>query len=358
MSQRSHPVDEAAQVHQGRGAVTNPPNRFEPLVYEPDPEAERDDSAPSTLFFRDPTRQIIASNDSPDILFDKSLNPYRGCEHGCVYCFARPTHEYLGYSAGLDFETRIMVKEDAPELLRKELSKKSWEPQLIAVSGVTDPYQPIERRIELTRRCLGVLAEFRNPTAVITKNHLVSRDADILGELARFDATRVFLSITTVDPHLANIMEPRASTPAKRLEAVSILRSAGVPVGVMVAPVIPGINDHEIPRILEAAAAAGAEWAGYVMLRLPHAVGPIFEAWLEQHFPDRKEKVMNRVREMRGGKMYDPRWKIRQKGEGVFADQVGLLFDTAAKRAGLNRRQFELSADHFRRPAEPQLGLF
>ena len=233
----------------GRGASWNPQNRFEKLAYVVDDEAfiDPETGAPRTIYMRDPTRTIIATNDSPDVGFDASVNPYRGCEHGCIYCFARPTHEYLGFSAGLDFETKILVKEDAPALLWEELNKKSWEPKTIAISGVTDPYQPIERKLGITRGCLEVLTEFRNPVGVITKNALVARDADVLAELARFNAARVFLSITTLDASLARIMEPRTSSPELRLDAIRQLSAAGVPVGVMVAPVVPGITDHEMP---------------------------------------------------------------------------------------------------------------
>jgi len=335
----------------GRGASWNPQNRFETLEYIVDDEAhvDLDAPAPRTIFMRDPTRTIIATNDSPDVGFDASINPYRGCEHGCIYCFARPSHEYLGFSAGLDFESKILVKEDAPELLREELNKKSWVPKTIAISGVTDCYQPIERKLGLTRRCLEVLADFRNPTAVITKNHLVTRDADVLAELARFHATRVMISITTLDPGLARTMEPRTSSPELRLEAVRTLAAAGVPVGVMVAPVVPGITDHEMPKILAAAAEAGAKWAGFVVLRLPWAVAPLFERWLEEHFPDRKEKVLNRVRDLRGGKLYDAKWGVRGKGEGIFAEQIAALFEIACRKNRLNEEDRELATEHFRR---------
>src|SRR5688500_18801953 len=228
----------------GRGASWNPQNRFEPLEYVRDDEAPPEEGTPSTVFYRDPTRTIITTNDSPDVGFEASINPYRGCEHGCIYCFARPTHEYLGMSAGLDFETRILVKEDAPELLREELNAPKWTPKTIAISGVTDAFQPIERKLELTRRCLEVLAEFRNPVAIITKNNLVTRDIDHLKELAKYKAVRAFVSITTLDPKLANIMEPRTSTPELRLAAVDALASAGIPVGVMVAPVVPAFTEH------------------------------------------------------------------------------------------------------------------
>ena len=246
-------------VIRGRGAADNPPNRFEALAHAPDPEAiDPDGPGPDTEFLKDPSRSLITYNDSPDVGFTASINPYRGCEHGCIYCYARPTHEYLGFSAGLDFETKILVKEDAPELLRRELSSPRWTPQVLAISGVTDPYQPVERRLELTRRCLEVLAEFRNPVAIITKNHLVTRDVDLLGELARHEAVAVYLSVTTLDPRLARTMEPRTSQPARRLAAIEALSRAGVPSGVLVAPVIPGLTDHEMPKIVAAAARAGA----------------------------------------------------------------------------------------------------
>ena len=291
----------------GRGASWNPQNRFETLEYVRDEEAPPDDDAPRTIYLRDPTRTIISTNDSPDVGFDASINPYRGCEHGCIYCYARPTHEYLGFSAGLDFETRILVKEDAPSLLRAELSAKKWQPKLLAISGVTDPYQPIEKRLGLTRGCLEVLAELRNPLGVITKNHLVTRDADLFAEMARWNGARVFVSITTLDAGLARTMEPRTSSPELRLDAIRSLAEAGVPAGVMVAPVIPGLTDHEMPAILAAATKAGARWAGFVVLRLPWAVAPLFENWLEENFPDRKEKVLNRIRDLRGGKLYESR---------------------------------------------------
>lgn len=341
----------------GRGAASNPPNRFERLAYVAEADGPDLGSAPRTHFLRDSTRSLIVRNTSPDVAFDFGINVYRGCENGCSYCFARPTHEFLGFSAGLDFETRILVKEDAPELLRDELSARSWQPAVLGMSGVTDPYQPIERELRITRRCLEVLAECRNPVAVITKRHLVTRDADLLGELARHGAASVSLSITTLDPELQRRMEPRASTPARRLEAISVLAEAGVPVGVLVAPVIPGLTDHEIPRILEAASAAGASFASHVMLRLPHGVKELFAEWLEGHFPERKEKVLGRVRGMRGGALYDPRFHLRGRGEGAYADQISTLFSVTARRLGLDTRYPALSTASFRRPSGAQLQL-
>jgi DNA repair photolyase len=343
----------------GRGASDNPPNRFTQIYYEPDPEGydPADHPAPVTRFYRDDARSVIATNDSPDVGFSASINPYRGCEHGCIYCYARPTHEYLGFSAGLDFETKIMVKEDAPELLRAELSSRRWQPQVLGLSGVTDCYQPIERRLRLTRRCLEVLAEFRNPVAVVTKNHLVSRDRDLLGELARHDAAVVYVSLTTLDDDLAGVMEPRASRPAGRLTAMRELAEAGIPVGVLTAPVIPGLTDHELPALLAAAAEAGARHAGYVLLRLPHGVADLFTTWLEQHFPDKKERVLGRLRDMRGGQLNDPRFGTRMRGEGILAEQIAALFGLGCKKSGLGGRPV-LSTAAFRPPGGRQLLLF
>jgi DNA repair photolyase len=348
---------ESSHIH-GRGASANPANRFELIQYEPDPEAGPDGTAPATQFFRDSSRSIVAYNDSPDVGFDASINPYRGCEHGCVYCYARPTHEYLGFSAGLDFETKIMVKEDAPELLRRELSSPRWKPQPLALSGVTDPYQPIERRLRLTRRCLEVLAEFRNPVVIVTKNRLVTRDTDLLAELASHSAAAVFVSVTTLDADLARELEPRATSPAGRLTAIGELAKAIVPVGTMIAPIIPGLNDHELPAIANAVAAAGARYAGYVMLRLPYAVTDLFAKWLEQHRPASKERILGRIREVRNGNLNDPRFSSRMRGEGVLAEQVRALFLLSCRRAGLNRSRPELSTAGFRRPQGTQLSLF
>jgi len=347
----------ASVIIRGRGASWNPPNRFERLQYVRDDEAPAEDESPATIFLRDPSRTLIARNDSPDVGFRFSINPYRGCEHGCIYCFARPTHETLGFSAGLDFETRIVVKEDAPELLRRELMHPRWEPELIAISGVTDPYQPIERNLQLTRRCLRVLAEFRNPVAIITKNHLVTRDIDILSEMAQWSGVSAAVSVTTLNAHLARVMEPRTTTPELRLAAIEALSKAGIPTSVMVAPVVPAITDHEMPAILRAARDAGAIGAGFVVLRLPWAVAPLFERWLQEHFPDRKEKVLNRIRDLRQGKLYDPQWRIRQRGKGIFADQIESIFDVTCRKLGLNEVSFEHSIEHFRRPTA-QASLF
>ena len=351
----------------GRGTDERPTGRFERLHYEPCEDADDVDPnipgeqrrpSPPTELYRDDSRSILAYNDSPDVGFEVSINPYRGCEHGCVYCYARPTHEYLGLSAGLDFETKIFVKEKAPEMLRRELASPRWKPCVIALSGVTDPYQPAERSLRLTRRCLETLHEFRNPVAIITKSRLVTRDVDILRELARFDAAAVFVSVTTLRPELQRVLEPRAASPSTRLAAIETLSQAGVPVGVLVAPVLPALNDHEIPAILQAAARSGAREAGYVLLRLPHGLAPLFEDWLGHHFPDRKEKVLARIRDLRGGRLNDPRFGARMRGEGPFAEQIRGLFDVACRNAGLGRKQLNLSTSHFRNPAGRQLTLF
>ncbi len=347
------------ELPRGRGASDNPANRFEALHVELDPidpTEDPDGRKLATQFYRDATKTIISRNNSPDVGFETSINPYRGCEHGCAYCFARPTHEYLGFSAGLDFESKIMVKEDAPELLEAELASPKWQPKVVAMSGVTDPYQPVEKRLKITRRCLEVLARFRNPVAIITKNRLVTRDLDVLRELAEHGAIGVNISVTSLDVKLQRILEPRTSPPQARLDAVAQLHAAGIPVGVMVAPIIPGITDHEVPAILEACGKAGAQFAGYVVLRLPWAVAPLFERWLDEHFPDRKEKVLGRIRNMRGGKLYDSRWSKRQEGEGIFAEQIGAMFEVARRRAGIGGRP-TLSTAAFRRPAD-QMDLF
>jgi DNA repair photolyase len=332
----------------GRGAGFNPKNRFERIEVRPDaPEAGLE-----TLYLRDTARSIITRNTSPDVGFDASINPYRGCSHGCIYCFARPTHEYLGFSAGLDFESRILVKEDAPELLRRELAAPRWEPRPLALSVATDPYQPVEKQLRLTRRCLEVLAEARHPVAVITKNHLVTRDVDLLCELARYGAVSVAVSLTTLDDDLRRVMEPRTSRPLRRLAAIRKLSAAGVPVGVMIAPIIPGLTDHEIPQLLSAAAEAGARFAGHTPVRLPHAVAPLFEDWLERHYPAAKEKVLGRIRSIRGGRLNDPRFGTRMRGEGPYADHIHQLFRLSARKAGLDGKRRPLSTTAFRRPGE------
>jgi len=336
--------------HPGRGAAENPPNRFERLHLEPLPAEDGQPAEVPTLFFSDASRSILAENDSPDLSFRFSVNPYRGCEHGCIYCYARPSHQYLGFSAGLDFETRILVKERAPELLREALAARAWRPQLVALSGNTDCYQPIERRLELTRRCLEVFRDFRNPVGVVTKSAMVARDADLLGELAADGAAHVAVSLATLDPELAARLEPRAARPERRLEAIAALAGAGVPVSVLVAPVIPGLCEQEIPRILEAAAAAGACSASWVLLRLPEPLPLLCDAWLERHYPRRRAKVLARIRDCRGGALSDATFGGRMRGKGNYAEQLKALFTVAARRTGLDRRLPEPSSAAFRVP--------
>jgi DNA repair photolyase len=337
----------------GRGTALNPANRFDRLSLEPDAEmlAEAAGAPVPTEFYRDASRSVISLNDSEDIPFSFSLNPYRGCEHGCIYCYARPYHEYLGFSAGLDFETKILVKEDAPERLEEELRARSWRGDPIAMSGVTDPYQPVERRLLLTRRCLEILADCRQPVSIITKSGLVARDADLLAALARVSAANVAVTITTLNEPLRRSLEPRAASADVRLDAVAALARAGVPVGVMVAPVIPGLTDHEIPAILTRAAEAGASWADFTMLRLPHGLGPLFEAWLVEHVPGQAARVLGRVRNIRGGRLNDARVGARLRGQGPLAHLVSRLFSRARDRAGLAKAAPPLSSAAFRRPA-------
>ena len=349
----------------GRGAVRDLPNRFEKLAMDLDPDVvQHDPSAegealpnPKTLFLEDKSESIIVRNDSPDVGFNAGINPYRGCEHGCAYCYARPYHEYLGFSAGLEFETKIMVKRRAAELLRRELSSKKYQPQVLGMSGVTDCYQPAERHFRITRSCLEVLAEFRNPVSIITKNFLVTRDIDVLKELAAYDAAHVFISITTLNADLAAKMEPRASRPAHRLRAVEMLAKAGIPVGVMVAPIVPGLNDREIPAVLEAAKAAGASEAGYTMLRLPYGVKDVFQEWLKLNFPEKLEKILGTVRTVRGGKLNVSDFGTRMRGEGPYAEQVRQMFHVFRERLGFGARMRELRTEHFRRPGETQMTL-
>jgi DNA repair photolyase len=326
----------------GRGASWNPPNRFERLHVDREGWTDPDDPAPQTMLLEDATRSILAHNDAPDVGFDVGINPYRGCSHGCAYCYARP----------LDFESRILVKRKADELLRRALSSRSWRPRVIGLSGNTDAYQPAERRLRITRRCLEVLADFKNPVAIVTKSYLVTRDVDLLQELARHHAVAVVLSVTTLRKELQSTLEPRASTPARRLGAIRVLADAGIPVGVNVAPVIPGLTDHEVPDILRASADAGASFANYILLRLPHGVKEIFDDWLARHAPESREKVLNRVRAMRKGRLYDARYAVRGRGEGPWADQLASLFRVTRARFGLDRPP-ALSTASFRKPPEP-----
>jgi DNA repair photolyase len=346
----------------GRGSALNPANRFERLSVGPLPPEDTTEPGDArtvpTTFFRDSSRSVLARNDSPDIPFTFSLNPYRGCEHGCAYCYARPSHEYLGFSAGLDFETKILVKEDAPELLRKEMGKKSWVPQMVALCGNTDPYQPVERRLGVTRRCLEVFLEMRNPVGIITKNALVLRDLDLVSRLASMKLAAVTISITSLRDDLVRKLEPRTSTPANRLDAVAKLVAAGVPTMVFVAPVIPGLNDHEIPAILAEAASRGVTRASCTMLRLPGPVEPIFLDWLRREYPDAAKKVESRIRSTRGGSLSDARWGSRMTGEGETAATVHALFRVSAAKLGLNGDSVEFDTTQFRKAPGPQGELF
>jgi DNA repair photolyase len=344
---------------QHRGTLATPKNRFVSTTTTVDEEwDDSEEPLPQTEFLADDSQTIIAYNDSPDLGFNASVNPYRGCEHGCVYCYARPTHEYLGFSSGLDFETKIMVKHHAAELLRKELSAQKWKPQTIAMSGVTDCYQPIERKLKVTRGCLAVLAECRNPVGILTKNSLVTRDIDLLTELARFDAAAVFISLTSLDTKLRASLEPRTSPPKARLRTIEKLAAAGIPVGVMIAPVIPAVNDHEIPALVAAAADAGASYAAYVAVRLPHANKELFEQWLEEHMPDRKDKVLGQVRSLREGKLNDSAFGQRMRGVGNLAKQIEQLFNVSCRKSGIGGERLKLSVAAFRRPSGRQMELF
>jgi DNA repair photolyase len=344
----------ADRARKGRGAVGNPTGRFEPAVRVATDDGWAlgdEDLAPlRTTLGVDSTRKIITRNQSPDVPFDRSINPYKGCEHGCIYCFARPTHAYLGHSPGLDFETRLYWKPDAPALLEAELRDPKYHAATLALGANTDPYQPIERERKLTRRILEVLADYRHPVGIVTKSNLILRDLDILAPMAAEGILRVAVSVTTLDRTLARRMEPRAPTPARRLEAIRELAAAGVPVTVLAAPILPALNDHEIEKILEAAAEAGAGAAGYVLLRLPLEIKELFADWLAEHYPDRADRVMSLVRQTRGGGLYQNEWGMRQTGTGAYADQIAKRFDLARKRHGLDQGHPPIDESRFRRP--------
>ncbi len=351
----------------GRGAGAQPDNPFVSIQRAEDLEQVADDEEylkslgrPPTVYLEDASLSIVATNDSPDVGFNYSVNPYRGCLHGCSYCFARPGHEYLGLSAGLDFETKIMVKHRAPELFREFLARPQWKPEVIMFSGVTDCYQPVERELRLTRGCLEVAAECRQPVCIITKNALVTRDLDVLRELAAHRAVRVALSITTLDAELARVMEPRTSSPAARLRAISELSAAGVETLVMTAPLIPGLNDSEAPAILKAASEAGARRANYVLLRLPSTVREVFLDWLHRHRPNHAAKVESFIRSTRGGALYSSKWGERQRGKGIIAEQIEQTFRVFAKRYGLSGEAKPLNCEAFRppKPRSGQLSMF
>ncbi len=343
----------------GRGTDRDPGNRFDTIRLEPGPDWNpAEEMAPTTRIVDDATRSVISRHTSPDLPFTASLNPYRGCEHGCSYCYARPYHEYLGLSSGLDFETVIIAKRAAPALLRAELSAPGWKPEALMMSGVTDCYQPVERRLRITRGCLEVLAELRHPVALITKNALVTRDIDLLQELARHHAVMVTISVTTLRQDLQQRLEPRASVPAARLAAIRALADAGIPVGVNIAPIIPGLTDHEMPAIAAAAADAGAQRAGYTVVRLPHAVVELFSAWLDHHEPLAKDKVLHRIAAVHGGTLIDNQFGRRMVGSGPHAQQIADLFAIATRRVGLNQPWPALSSAAFRPPGGRQTSIF
>ncbi|MDJ0778742.1 MAG: PA0069 family radical SAM protein [Gammaproteobacteria bacterium] len=351
------------RIIKGRGAVSNNSGRFEEQrreAFDDGWEAPPDDARPATEVQADSSRSVLVYNESPDIPFDRSINPYRGCEHGCVYCFARPTHAYLGLSPGLDFETRLFSKPEAARLLEQTLRKPGYRPATIALGVNTDAYQPVERRLRITRSLLEVLQRFRHPLAIVTKSALVERDIDILREMASDDLVSVNVSLTTLDGELARRLEPRAAAPHRRLRTIRTLAEAGIPVSVMVAPVIPVLTDPELDAILGAAREAGANSAGYILLRLPLEVGPLFREWLQAHYPHKAGHVLTRVRDTRGGKDYDSRWGIRMRGAGAFADMIAQRFRLACRRLELTPRDFELNRDAFTVPARSgdQLGLF
>lgn len=344
----------AITLFKGRGAVSNVPGRFEALQSEAFDDGwdqgEEPPRALETIIGIEAARSIISYNESPDIGFDRSLNTYRGCEHGCIYCYARPNHAYVGLSPGLDFERRLFVKADAAKLLERELAAPNYQPQVIMLGGVTDCYQPEERTRRVTRAVLEVLAKAHHPLAITTKSALVLRDLDLLAPMAQKGLARVAISLTTLDPVLARKMEPRAAAPHRRLEAITGLAKAGVQVTAMMAPIIPALNDHEIESLLEAAAKAGADSASFVLLRLPMEIHALFVEWLEAHFPDRAGKVMSLMRQMRGGKAYDSRWNHRQRGDGPYADLIGLRFRRACQLLGLNTPRLPMDCGQFRRP--------
>jgi DNA repair photolyase len=363
-------MDEAlpSAPRKGRGAISNAAGRFEPATHVAvdDGWGTADEDAPplETQYLRDTSKTVIARNNSPDVGFDRSINPYRGCEHGCIYCFARPTHAYLGLSPGLDFESRIFVKEDAPALLRAELSKPSYKPKPIALGINTDAYQPIERKLGLTRRILEVLAEFRHPVTLLTKSALIQRDIDILAAMARDHLCSAAVSVTTLDRNLARKMEPRAATPERRLETIEALAGAGIPTAVMAAPMIPALNDAELEAILEAAVSRGVCSAGYVLMRLPLELGGLFEEWLQANFPGKAKHVMSLIKQSREGKAYQPEWGTRMIGSGPYAEMLRIRHEAACHRLGLDKKRDNrrLDCSLFQAPVKKketaQLSLF
>src|SRR6516165_4245656 len=360
-----YPDDAVAEpIQHGRGALSNESSRYdsERRIRTTDGweqgEPDEEELPPlRTTLTRDATRTILARNTSPDVPFDRSINPYRGCEHGCIYCFARPTHAYLGLSPGLDFETKILFKPDAAQLLTAELASPKYKPDVVAMGTNTDPYQPVERELKITRQILRVLSDFNNPVGIVTKNHLITRDIDILSDMAKRNLAECFVSVTTLDKDLARDMEPRASAPYRRLEAIRALSAAGIPTGVMTAPMIPGLNDHEMEAILEAASEAGATRAGFTVLRLPLEIKDLFDEWLRTHRPDRAERVLSLIRQMRGGALYQAEFGLRMRGEGPIAQLLAARFSAAVKRLGLNRIRYRLDTLRFAVPESARTAL-
>jgi len=352
-------MDKSHVTIKGRGAADNPQGRFDKLARSRDREDAEIQSRPETVITLQQARSIIARNDSPDLPFSQSINPYQGCEHGCIYCYARPSHAYLGLSPGLDFETRIFAKENAAELLRKELSRPDYRCELISLGANTDPYQPIEREHRITRSILEVLWEFRHPVGIVTKGSLIERDLDLLQPMAREGLAQVFVSIESLDGEIARTLEPRAAAPFRRVETIRRLSGSGVPCGVLVAPIIPFLNDKDMEEVLDAASEAGARMAGYTVLRLPWEVKDLFKDWLERHYPLKAKHVIARIRDMRGGRDNDPNFGSRMKGEGQFAELLRNRFALACKRLGLNaEKRSQLDASKFRRPGPQQSALF
>ena len=349
-----------------REAGFNPKNRFEKIYidyfgedFENELNENEEKRGVPTVFFKDTTKTILAKNNSSDIPFTYSINPYRGCEHGCIYCYARPSHEYLGFSSGIDFETKVMIKPDAPSLLEDAFKKKSWVPETIMFSGNTDCYQPVERKLEITRKCLGVFLKYRNPCAIVTKNALITRDLDILKEMAKLNLVSVAVSITTLKRKLSRKLEPRTSVPSQRLETVAKLASENIPVGILAAPVIPGLNDEEIPNILKAASEHGALSAAMIMLRLPFAIKDLFIDWIQRNYPEKASRIINRIKDTRGGKLNSNVFKKRMTGEGELAHSIHRLFKASCRKYGLNKTKIHLTTEHFiREPDSNQTTLF
>jgi len=359
MSKSKIQTNKLTQKFKGRGTDQNPANRFDKIEYVKDETENFENSErPKTQYFEDTSKSVITFNDSPDINFNASLNIYRGCEHGCIYCYARPSHEFLSLSSGLDFETKIFIKYKAPEQLYKALSSKKWKPQIVMLSSNTDCYQPVEKKLKLTRSCLEIFHKFHNPVSIVTKNKMITRDIDILQEMAKLNTVSVVFSITSLDNRLISVMEPQTSKPHLKFEAAKKLNEAGIPTGILIAPVIPGLTDSEIPEILNQAADAGVKNASYIMLRLPFGNKELFINWLEKYFPDRKEKIINKLKDLFDGKLYKSDFHLRGRGEGPYAGQVADIFKITCKKLGINEKSYNLTVAHFKNAENRQMNLF